>query len=648
MRPTPLFRQWLVAVVLLALAACSPVGIESPEADGVYPDPPAIQLSYQQLPENIQVLLNGEDVTALFVFAADGAQANGVDLRPWLRDGANYLQLVNPDLGPRKFYYDISGPKVHILSLSEAEPTTLTGYLWDLSGVSQATLDGLALTLDQDSGFSTTIVPQDFYEFQAGDELGLTSTTSFARRDLPLESVITARLNPGGVGFLERQISAALAALDFAAIIGGLNPIFDEDASVASARVDATNMTVGTPQLSLQVDPDASDRLNLRVTVPDLRVDVRARGEILFADWSASGNVSADRVVFTAGVRITAAGEITVALQNVAVALQGFGFNINNFPGVLESLLDSTLREVLEDLVRDQLRDQVPQQLAALLRELPTAVTLPVADTEFQVAVLPEQFFTGAGGINLALGGSITASADPAIAPTLGFRFREGEAPVLDLVTADGQAYDLGAMISGNLLNQALLAAHESGLTRYTLYVGDGAGLPQEADPGAEIADDDQLRLQVAPISPAYVRLSATDPAPAELAVDDLPVRFELKAAGSDQWQLLFETRVNATAWFDIGVADNGFLTVSLYGAPRLEILAVDQGGALQLSPGLVENLIQSLVPETLPRLLQAVETVPVPLIDGFALRLKQVWVVDSETHLALAGDLVEDPSVTQ
>lgn len=639
----PLFLSFLIVF----LSGCDRLTVNSPSADGVYPDPPAFSVSYTQSIANFAATLNGVDVSANFTVSGRNATAEGADLADLLQDGVNLFVVSAPAKKTVKFFYDLSGPVVHVTGM---DGNIVSGYMEDPGGTVSLVVNSSSVTLGEGDTFSVDTGGGDFTEFVAEDSFGQVSTTVFARAGLELVPSISARVNRSGLDFVIDEIEQIVADIDFSSIITALNPLFDEDIFVASARVNATGMSIGQPDVQLAIDPSNNNQFDAHIEVPNLRVDVSANGTAVFIPWSASGNVTANNAVFDALVTVgVSGGNITVGISNVSTNLQGFDFNINNFPGALESLFNGLVEGIVEGLVNDQLEARVPELLAGFLDDLPIDdIQLPIADVIFRVNAIPDSLATYSDGITVGLGGSITAVTDGGVAPTLGSRYVGGAMPQLGTATPSGTAFDAGAVVQVGLINQALLAAYESGLTHFEIGPSSEPVVTPAAVAVIPSADDvvasaEELSFNIVPSSPAYVSLLDGSDSLASLHVDDFVLEFSLKQDGSSEFVAVFGATVNVDAVFDLGVTEENFLDVEIVGLPVIEVLSVTETGLINLSASYIEELINSFVPVALPEITQAIESVPIPSFEGYSIFLKDIWAADAElAYVALAGDLIK------
>lgn len=237
------------------------------------------------------------------------------------------------------------------------------GAVWDAAtGVAGLTIDGEPVELDAKGGFEHLHSPPEGLStvvVEATDGAGRTARSvrsmlsgSFAPVDEPVE------------GALDVQMDGATLA----AIADGIEQLVQEQAVDALVRqggggdFEVRNVTYS--RLEIDLVPDHGG-FRVTVRVFGLRIDVRIKQKILFATVTLSGHADANPAEMTGfiSMSVTADGRVAMSLQNPGVALHGFSFDINNFPGFLEGWLEGSVRGFAEDAIRGALQNLVFPEL---------------------------------------------------------------------------------------------------------------------------------------------------------------------------------------------------------------------------------------------------------------------------------------------
>lgn len=654
-----LLRLSLVALFAL-VSACSKVTITAP-SEGVYPDDPPdtfsvkVEAGVDGTPSP-KMSLNGNDVTDLFVTAGSTLSATGADLLPYIIPGNNLFRVTSPGgVSPVTFYYDIEGPNVHILTVEEGSNIEVTGYLDDPGGAASLIINGNSIPLDGND-FSASIAYDSIIDFEATDNYGHTTTRSFARRDVEFTPSISTRINANGMNFLLEQITTGIGDANFGEFMRAQNPIFEANfIGFFTIEVDAEEFAFSSPVVEMDILDN--EQFDMHVEIPNLAVGANLHGRTaFFIPWAVGGTVTADNVIFdtVAGFSIDQA-DIDISLSDTSMVMEGFYLDLNFLPNILgfESLLSnivSGLLGVIMPILIDVIEQAIVPLLSDFIKDVPIEADIVNAVGEtVHVKALPWSFDTSNGGMTIGLGGGITAPnapAEPGVA--LGSQYSPGTTPAFGETTQSGLPFDIGAMISANLLNQAFLAAHDSGLTTMHLAFDDNQGVSLDGvklfvEEGDDIQLEDTLRVNVLPASPFSLEMQSTSATTGIFRIYDLSFAMSMKRPSWSNWRELFSATVNIEVPFEMGVDDDNFLQMGVETLPIIEVKAFDNWGAIQLSDGFINNAIEYFLPVFMPRLADSMEGVPLPTIGGFGILPQEIWVAgEGNNNLAFAGNLIK------
>ncbi|MCG8314585.1 MAG: hypothetical protein MI976_15355 [Pseudomonadales bacterium] len=663
---SPAIRSALLLCFIAFLSGCVKVTISSPIDGGYYsaevPENFTINFSNGQ-PEVLTIELNNIDVTEHFVIASTGATAPGEVLREFMIPGNNFLRAAaGSSFDQARFYYDIEGPEIHVTEVVEGADIVVTGTAVDRGGINWVRLNGvevnfLAPAYDKGSrrDFTVTIANDRFVQVESEDNHGNYSNRAFARRDVVFSPGVSARLNNSGIEFLAAEISEFLKGIDIASEL----PYIDFRILGSGIRARATNFGWrGDFNTDIQVVND-NEQFDISVDVHDvivgLDIDFIFLGAVLPDFGIPDGRLTIDRVhLDTLAMLSIENGNIDVALDHTNMNLTRLFLDANIIPGILEHLaapLINGVYELFEGLFIPIFIGFVESAIVPIASDFIGTIPLDFAFTlngeTVQFLAIPETIDTLEGGVNVEVG--VHMEAETLNKPALGSPAVIEQAPELEATTPNGRDFHIAAVLSGNFLNQALLAAHETGITTITIDVIDNAGLSYDGLQIIKGADDevepgDTFRIIFDPASPPVIDLGDTGGAMGRLILNNARFAFDVRKQGASEYRRVFGAELDVSAFFNLGVQDNGNLDIGIVGLPTIKVLDIDNTGFIRLSEGFTNTLIQYLVPIVVPPVAKALRSVPLPEIAGYGLRPEQIWSPEPlKTHLAFAGSLVKN-----
>ena len=623
------------AVVLsVFLSACTKVTIETPESGAVYPDTvPDFNASWDQDPITpLKYTLNGVNVTNLFVEGeGNTSSAAAADLTPYLIDGKNVFSITSaPTVS---FYYDISGPRVHITSVTGSDPLLVEGYVEDPVGVASLAIDGNSIVLSEEQTFSTSLPYQSSYDFSATDMVGHVNEDDFAERGSEAAPGIMAKVNGSGLPSIADLVNQQIADIDLTALLQEFNPIFDEGLLGTTAVLNVTEVTTDAPLVDLGVAASNNNSLDITVEMPNFTTFVDAEGTLVFIPWTSSGDISADNAVFDVSASVSVVdGEFSVAINNIDADLQGFSFDIENFPDALESLVDIIVKPLVELLVSNKLEEAIPEKIEEVVAGLIPSLTIVLNDSAINVQTIPATFNALNQAIDLSLNNNAAVLfVDEHVPRVLGSVFVDAPTPSIGTQTPSGLDFDFATGISINFFNQILLGAYEGGIFNIVM-----------ENP---TADGGMNRIEITPASAPFLSLVNSEAALGKLEMLDFDLVFSSRAAEEIEFEPIFGATLNLKAPFNLGVDEEQKLAFSLNALPEIQVLDVQEEGSVQVSPEFVQAALDIFMPLVLPSLTQGLDGFDMPSLEGSGLDLKQIWVDDNRSFILIAGDLVVNPT---
>ncbi|HET8705255.1 MAG TPA: hypothetical protein VFM46_03040, partial [Pseudomonadales bacterium] len=471
-------RSIFVLVLTVLLAACGDIKIDTPTNKAVSADKPAqYHLTFlnnnNAVPTGLKIALNNQDVTSLFTVTTTGASATGDALSSYVFSGKNVLTASAIGIPAKQaiFYYDTEGPTIHILQGSRGTGQ-VSGYLEDPAGVRSLTIDGVSVTLGAGNTFIANVQNAPFNDFVAEDNFGHQSSTTYARNDQEFSPAMSARINNRALTVLQDVLGKAIGQLDFDAYMARLNPVYSAN-FIGFFTVDANikNFHFDTPTISLQLL--TNNRIRAHVELPNFSFGTTLSGKTaFFIPWSAGGTMTSTNLVLDSDILASIEnGKIKVNLSGTKIVLNGFHLDLDKVPNILgfEDLLSTIVGGIVNvvspifgDILGDLLVPVVWDFIGSTY--IPVTVTVP-GGQKLTANILPTYLQTANQALTVDLGASMTTPTPSSKAnPTWGSEYTEGDTPTIGATTPAGVPFDMGESISSNLINQAMLAAHEAGI----------------------------------------------------------------------------------------------------------------------------------------------------------------------------------------
>ncbi|OUR99089.1 hypothetical protein A9Q81_10920 [Gammaproteobacteria bacterium 42_54_T18] len=680
----------LVVGFLSFLAGCGGDKILSPENDSVSNVAPEFRIQFKgDVPDTFVAEINGVAIDSSS-FTIDGKEAFvQIDINT-LQAGDNTFALTDPSDISATFHFDQVGPVIHMLGADGVDPRNVTGYLDDRGGAESISINGVSLPLDEDGNFAGDVGDANIFDAVATDIFGYSTSESYAKLGQSFNPAIAVRVNQQGLDdSLPNAILQLVEALDFNAFI--TNPISEScsGAVIADAcgkfSINDIDLTPGSG-----VDIQALSGNKIRATIQLSRLDMdttattfaRCKSFLCGGSGNVFGTINFNGVTTVQNTDISADfivsinnGNVEVEIVNgtLDVDLPANGLQVDIDFGAVEdvpfvgSLLNTVvngiinglvgiLSSVIVDIADGFLASPISNLLNDLISNvLPDSIAIPVADTTLNLGFSPEDFSTSSGGFDIILGNSLTIdSVDPDVLPPLGSFYVTGDAPSpYPSTTPDGTGVDLTATVAANLLNQVLTEAYKGGLLNITLDSDDGISIGTIGSiPDFPIDLDGVTNLNITvsgKSSPSIEVVSQTDAADGVVAVNllDLTLKVNLDFGDGNGLQEVLSTTVDLQSPFDIGVTQDNTLTIGIEAVPVVKVrefrfqlngITINSG-----TDGTISNLLTTLAPQLLPKVLDAIGGIPIPAIAGFTLQLADIWnpSATNNAFLSLGGNLV-------
>ncbi len=510
------------------------------------------------------------------------------------------------------------------------------GQVQDASGVAYFLLNGLPAALDASGGFAEvlTLSPGlNVIELEAADRWGNRTRTALsvvAGDFLPDTQTVgdaaAVRLNRPAFDAIERLAAAQLGGASLSQTILAQNPLYAGGGGLATLQVDATSASFGTPRLDL--DPRAGS-LRVRAELPSVDVVVRAHGSLVGIPYSVTTQVTSTLAVVEADAVVSVSqGQVTTQLQNVAVDLQGFRFDINNVPGFLEQLARNAVRGIVERQVQRQVEQVVPVEVNKAIAGANGPITQTVLGRTATLHLIPTAVVFDPDGASILTDGDMTIAPPAGVTlpplPTVpGSLFTAGAPPVHPLTQA------LHVSANDDLLNRIGHAAWRGRLLDLTI---DQALVAQQVTLPAWLQLDaflltvffPSLAPHLNPADPIEIEIGSltppvftTQPAPGLLrgGLGELAFRVYVAPAGRPR-DLVLEASLQVEAGLTARLAPGGLLQVELDGRPTA-VTDVHTTPIAPLNQLAVENLVDFVLPPALQLLTRSLSGFPLPVTPG-------------------------------
>lgn len=662
-------KTLLFLLTALALTACKQVSITAPANNFVDDEmPSSFAITFTGgAPTDLKIQMNSTIVTNRFVVSATGANASATHLSDVIYAGRNVFRVTgNKQVKQIYFYYDQEGPSIRITDTDHVN-NIVSGYVVDRGGIAGVSLDGVAVTLDGQNKFAAPFNEQAVNTFVASDNFGHTSETQFANRNSEFTG-LSARLNQGGLNFLTSLLGDAIGNRELTDLLPQDPKITLTDFNLFGICIICIDLTIN--ELSLgsfdQFDliVENNERIDTRIETRDVHLMLSARIRFLAlvipVDFTTA--VTADIGRLRIGTKILLDilnSDLDVDLTNTYANVDGLNIILHSIPNILfiDDLINRSISMIAGAIVDfitplfTGLLDQIIIPIASdFIKDIPINLALVTLDDgeKLNIRALPQFLDTYGNGITVDLATKIWAPEPPAGIPgALGSLYVPGDTPSLGPVDPDGQPFDFGASINANVINQALLAAHEAGVTTMAIHPETYAnatpeGIQVYAD-GTSLGEGAKIGMRIEPVSAPYIKLMPSeDGAPGKFGWSDVYLAFDLYKPEWGEYRTLFAVTFDLEVPFDINATEDGFLSIGIEQMPTIFISKTDNTGMLLIPPSFINGTLDYFMPAVLPRLAAKLKAVPLPRIYNHTLHMNKFWTAGVNSNsLALVGNLI-------
>lgn len=636
-------RLFLTVLFALFLSACKTVTVTNPVANQVYTSAPSIQLSFPKgKPDPLVVTLNDSDITSLLTVTDSGATASGDAIKSLLVDGDNFLRVTKPVTPTVKFIYDISGPMVHVTKVTEGSSLNIQGYVEDPSGIKSVTVNGAAVALATGNAFNVNVTNGNFVTFVSTDNNNYVRTQNFARPNVTADNSVSLRINRHGLDFVTNEVEAMLQSSALGKLIAGMNPMKHECILGNCYDINVKDASLRTADLNLGIQPAGDGSLAVSGNMTGIWASYQVVISPLIGwAFNIDGEANVDRADFTASAKVTidASHKVNVAISSLNLSLGTLSANVGVLPSWLVSPFLNAFKFIVEWILEEQLKQILPAKLAEMVDAFPSSLLIEINGSQLKPSILPTTLSSPNNGLNLGLGARLynVTTTGPKV---VGSPWKTmGNAPAASTVSPSGVEKDVGVVVSGNVINQALSAATASGMLNISLTDSQIPALlgMQGVDP------TQHARVRLVPASAPTLELVKSSNGLAIFRMHDVYLALEGTLDSSGQMKLVMGATIDVEAKADLGVTNGNALAVEFAGTPRIKVRSIDSNSTLLLSADLAQVFMDELTPMVLPVVMSAIGAFPLPSFEGYGLNVGDIWVTDSSANfIGLVADMVK------
>lgn len=663
MRKSSLLYGFYVLLFAIIVAGCNPptqiaYTIVTPANSSFLTAVPAnLVIRYNTKPTAADVRLNGVSVRRFFTFGDTEATAAGADLQGYLVQGTNTFSVDKSGGGPSiTFTLDTAGPKVTVLGVSTSEPKEVFGIASDVSGVTSLRLNGTTVNVGVDGLFETTASTANEYVFVATDSRSHESTLRIVPEGRQFNPLLKAAVNETAIQSLGPVIASRIRDADLKPALAAINPVFEQTVqgpifgATYGMQVDIDDGTLGSVTLnSFDILPIDGSGLSVDADIYNVaaHMDMTVLNGLL-PSYHILGWFYVDHVHFAGTIKLDVEnGELKITFPDMDIELDGVVTDFDNVPDFLEHLI-SPLTEVLVDVFKDQVSALAKVAIESLLEEkinemiIATNVRInptPAEGDEIELGLTTrlESITTRSRSLLVGLSGGMYAiTRDEGVAPTLGSEYNTGAVP--DPALNQG---NVTAVVSANLLNQAMMVAYQVGLTHFwihsnRLYFG--------STPDDTVGAVGSSRIRIAPTSPAAFKVSGNDTIVSTVELNSFDIYLD-RNLSSGGWTPQFRLNMDTALNIELGVDGSNRITIGLVGSPNFHVNFVENYTALPLNEAQLTQTINTVLPRLVPLLGNAVGAIEIPSFGGIRLLPRVMSAVGPDhQHLSFSGDLSATP----
>ncbi|MFZ5601238.1 MAG: hypothetical protein ACOY7J_02195 [Pseudomonadota bacterium] len=417
-----------------------------------------------------------------------------------------------------------------------------------------------------------------------------------------------------------------------------------DNLDMASLDVDVAPVSASKPTLVTQVDLDDLDlRVNTSISIelpalPDPAIpfsssltNANVHGDVTVALKIMGNDTQAPRLAVDSvdiDLDVTGGDIDLVSFDGLPWPLDvALGTLAEIFIGAVEQYAFEKLEDPLLDLIGDAVKDKVIRQVNKELNLLPSDYTVGLRNRQFSFALTEADIATSADGLSVTLSRGDVAAAPMATDSVAepGWQLNEGGdfASFAPTTPTENLPYEVGLSLDWDFLNKTLYQAHGTGIDRFgTTFAG--SSVPVVGNQLRNL----EFRVQVKPVLAPYLDqpIPRATPALASVNAKEVSVALEYRdTTKAEDFHQAAEIRANVRMDVDLGVAANK-LQPKLDADPDIRIQSFSiNAGETRLNEAVLQKLVDFIMPQAMPLLVDVLGTIRLPCIKGRSLDVLEV-----------------------
>jgi hypothetical protein len=304
-----------------------------------------------------------------------------------------------------------------------------------------------------------------------------------------VNDALFARITENGFSFIETAAVEIINGMDIPGMIMEQNPIFTDN-TICDLEVNVTGISYGTITFEIAAapfpgQPSMPQALYARMIIPSPAITLGMPYDCgIFGDGTLNGVASGSSIVGTLIFQVTydqtpEGAKIGVAVRDVQVTLNDFSIDLD-LPWYMEPLnwiidtLENRIGEEINGIIQQMIEEELLPILEEFLQSIALSGSFPIEALGTAVVYNLEiqELVTNADGLDLAFRGSVYVEGESDcvdLGDEPGSRWTNNPAPDLSQTAPNDAPYQVGMLLSDDLLNQVAYSAYASGLLCQTL-----------------------------------------------------------------------------------------------------------------------------------------------------------------------------------
>ena len=461
-------------------------------------------------------------------------------------------------------------------------------------------------------------------------------------------SGVSLRVGPSAVQFVGDQvINSILAQPAFNSTMVAANPMATGNVLLSTWSASGTNWKAASGTSTVTAAAANDGTLNVSGQINNITADVSAAITGL-VNLNLSGKAVISNVTFNGTAKIAPGinGSVaTVTVPTFSLVAHGVTVTVPGFPA---SLVDAIVSGFQVD-IQNQLGAKLRSVLAATVTSFANTFPASLHITAFGGTVRPAASVAAVSGS----AGSLDLTASAGLVPVSnngpqGLTYNSagtGPAPAATTTAPNGTSYPIGAVVSKDLINQALAAATQAGVLNTTLT---SAEVPALAQIGPLLSlfnlstTISNVRLRLVPSSAPALSLAASGPSLGTISINNFTVIVDVQTAGQTAYTPLLSLTFSASAGFTLSQVGTKSLRPVLTTWPSVQGKSLTDLSSGLVLPGSVIDAIWSLIPsQLLPFVNSMLPAIAVPKVGPYTLSVGSIWLTNtSGNFVSFAGNL--------